>query len=130
MTNYVLGDFIARLNIAKQQHLKSIYVPNTKFIKEFLFLFVELGIIRNFIYIDNRFIEVTLKYKNRRPVFKKLVLVSTPSKKVYVNLIELAKLRDRSTACIYILSTTEGLKMDFDCLFFRISGQVMIKIVL
>ena len=130
MVNYMLGDFIARLNIAKQQHLKSIYVPNTKLIKEFLLLFIELGIIRDFTYIDNRFIEVTLKYKKRRPVFKKLKLISTPSKRVYVDLIKLAKLRDRSTACIYILSTSHGLKMDFDCLFFRISGQVMIKIVL
>jgi ribosomal protein S8 len=130
MTNYILGDFIARLNIAKQQHLKSIYVPNTKFVKEFLFLFTEIGLIRNFNYIDNKFIEVTLKYKNRRPVFRKLKLISTPSKKIYVNLIELAKLRDNTTSSIYIISTPEGLKMDFDCLFNRISGQVMIKIVL
>jgi ribosomal protein S8 len=130
MVNFVLGDFIARLNIAKQQHLKSIYVPNTKLVREFLALFIELGIIRNFERIDNRSVEVTLKYKKRRPVFKKLKLVSTPSKNVYVDLIKLAKLRDRSSACIYILSTTEGLKMDFDCLFLRISGKVMIKIVL
>lgn len=126
--NFVLGDFLARLNNAKKQHLISIYVQNTRLVKDILLVLVNLGIIRDIILIDDRYIEVFLKYYKRRCVFKRFKLVSLPSRRVFIDLIKLLKLKNTKSGYIYILSTNEGIKTDFECIYGKISGEVLFRI--
>lgn len=128
MRNFILVDFITKLNNAKRWKYKAIVVDNLKINRELINIFLKLGIIRGFTIEDSRFIEVWLKRKSGRCVFKKINIVSKPSKPVYVNLVKLEKLKDKSSTYFYIISTTAGLLFDFECLYKRLSGKVILQI--
>lgn len=128
MVNFVFGDFVANLNNAKRQHVTSINVRNTKLVKKTLILMYEIGMLRDINVFDGKNIEVFLKYNKRRCVFSKIKLISVPSKRVYIDLINLIKLKDKSNCSIYIISTSQGLKTDFECLMSNISGELLLKI--
>jgi len=129
MVNFVFGDFVASLNNAKRQHLISIEVKNTKLVKDVINILYEHGLLRDVTYdVNSNKIEVFLKYVNRKCVFNKIKLVSVPSKRVYVNLLKLIKLKDKSNCSIFILSTNKGIKTDFMCNMERISGEILLKI--
>ena len=130
MRNFVYADFIARLNNAKRQYFKFIKVNNTNKILAILRILQDLGIVHNLMFVDHRIILVNLKYSKRRSVFKKLKLVSTPGKRVYVDLIKLAKLKDKSNCSFYIISTPKGLKTDFECYVQKLCGEILLKIEL
>jgi len=130
MRNYIYADFIARLNNAKRQYFKFIKVNNTSKVLATLVILHNLGIIHDFMFVDDRTILVNLKYYKRRSVFKKLKLVSTPGKRVYVDLVRLAKLKDKSNCSFYIISTNQGLKTDFDCYIQKLCGEILLKIEL
>jgi ribosomal protein S8 len=130
MRNYIYADFITRLNNAKRQHFKFTKVDNSNKILATLKIFYDLGIIANFGFFDNRTILVNLKSHRRRSVFRKLKLISTPGKRVYVDLVRLAKLKDKSNCSFYIISTNQGLKTDFECYMEKLCGEVLLKIEL
>jgi ribosomal protein S8 len=130
MTNFVFGDFVSNLNNGRRQHLVSINVRNTSLVKEVLALMMQLGLLRSINILDNRHIEVFFKYYQRRCVFSNIKLISIPSRRVYIDLVKLAKLKDKSNCSIYILSTNKGIKTDFECLFDKVSGELLLKIEL
>lgn len=130
MSNYIYGDFVSILNNAKRQHFKFIKVRNTNKILSTLKILYELNIIKDFFILDHKEIIVNLKYNKRRGIFKNLKLISTPGKKVYVDLIKLAKLKDKSNCSFYIISTNKGLKTDFECYINKLCGQILLKIEL
>lgn len=127
-----LADFVSRLNIAKAGRLKSIYVKNTSLNIELLYMFVEFGIIYNFkVCLDDDLkIEVFLRFGYGFGAFKKLKLISKPSKKVYVNAIKLSKIKGRSSSSFFIISTSRGLLFDHECLYFNSGGKILIQIIL
>jgi ribosomal protein S8 len=130
MINFLFGDFITRLNNAKRLRSKSINIINSKLNLKTLILFKKIGIIRGFHFLGNNELEVILKYVKNEVVFKKLELVSVPSRRVYVDLVKLKKLKDRTNAYIFIVSTNRGLKTDFECLLGKLSGELLLKIEL
>ncbi len=127
MSNFIFGDFISCLNTAKRLHLKTVKVLNTKFHLNMLIILQKIGIIRGFTFFENK-IEVYLKYVNNRCVFLNLKLVSIPSKKAQFNLLKLSKIKEKKNTSIYIISTNQGLKTDFECLLYKLSGEVILKI--
>jgi small subunit ribosomal protein S8 len=130
MINCPYADFIARLNNARRQHFKKAYVNNTNKVLKTLEILCELGIIKSYSLINGRTIEVELKFVGRRVVFKKLKIVSLPSKKIYVDIIRLSKLKDKSNCSFYILSTTKGILTDFECIINNVAGEVLLKVEL
>jgi len=131
MPNYIVSDFVSRINVAKQTKLKSICIKPTKIILALLKIFEELGIIRGYFFLkEDYLVEVYLKYYNSRSVFLKLKVFSLPSKKVYVNLVSLQKLKEKYPSDIFILSTSKGLMLDVDCLEKGKSGMVLLKITI
>jgi len=95
MVNPSLAIFCARLNVAKANRFKSIKVPNIRINLNLLNLFYELGIISGFFIDEENFIEVFLKYKKSNTIFKKIVYFSKPSKKIFVNLLKLYKIKKK-----------------------------------
>jgi ribosomal protein S8 len=128
MQSYVYSDFISTLNNARRQHFQFILVKNNNKILETLRIFLELNVITSFTIIDDKNIKVYLKYLHRRCVFKDLKLISLPSKRIFVNLVTLYKLKENSNTCFFIISTNQGLKTDFECIFDRLSGEVLLKV--
>jgi len=117
MVNYIFGDFIACLNNAKRQRFNKILLKHSNnLVINTLSVFQELNLIKNFYFNDDNFIEIELKYVRSKSPFKKLKLVSTPGRRIYYNLIELEKKKDKMNCSFFIVSTQYGLKTNFECM--------------
>jgi ribosomal protein S8 len=88
----------------------------------------QLGLLRDVTIVDSTRIEVFLKYIRRECAFKHIKLISVPGKRVYISLVRLSKLKEKSNASMYIISTSEGLKTDYECILSKLSGELLLKI--
>lgn len=129
MPNYILADFIARLNVAKRKHLKTIIIKPNRMIFSLLKIFEEIGIIRGYYILENYDIEILLKYGNSRCAFTDLKIVSKPSKRIYVDMLKLNKLKEFYAESIFIISTGDGLQLDIDCIKKKRGGELLLRIV-
>lgn len=130
MTNYILADFIARLNVAKRKHLKTIIIKPSIIVFSLLKIFEDIGIIRGYFIMEDYNIEVLLKYGNSRCAFSDLQIVSKPSKRVYVDMLKLHKFKEIYSSNILILSTSDGIMLDVDCLKYKKGGVLLLRIIL
>jgi ribosomal protein S8 len=128
--NYNLADFIARLNVAKRKHLKTIIIRPSNLVFSLLKIFEDLGIIRGYSILENFNIEILLKYNNSRSAFTDIKIVSKPSKRVYVNMLKLHKIKEIYAGNILILSTSKGFMLDIECLKQHKGGIVLLRIVI
>ena len=130
MVNYIVSDFIAKLNIAKRNKLKTIIINPTRMILELLNSFEKLGIIRGYIINDENKIEVMLRYHRSKCVFNHLYVVSKPSRRIYVSLLKLHKYKEKYSSDILLLLTSKGIMFDHDCLKNKLGGQILLRISL
>jgi len=128
MPNYLISDFISRLNVARKNRLKTIIITPSRIILEILKIFENLGIIRGYYFLDDYKIEIILKYNRSKCAFMNLKVLSKPGKRIYVNLLNLHKLKEKYPNDILLLSTSKGLMLDIDCIKTQISGLVLIRI--
>jgi len=128
MYNYTLSDFIARLNVAKRKHLKTIRIKPSNIVFRLLKIFEELGIIRGYFILDTYEIEVLMKYSRSRCAFSNLKVISKPSKRIYVDMLGLHKLKEFHAGSILILSTSKGFMLDIDCVKECQGGVVLLKV--
>jgi len=132
MNHFELSKFISKINIARQGHFKSIKVQHSKIVLKLLEFFEELGLIRGFYIIPNEEkIKVFLKYKiGYVGAVIRIKHVSKPSKRVYIDMLKLMKLKEKYSKCFFIIVTKRGLMTDAECLRRRMGGEVLLKIVL
>lgn len=128
MNNYLLADFVARLNVAKRKHFKTIRIKPSNIIFSLLRIFEELGIIRGYFILETYEIEILLKYTSSRCAFSEIEVISKPSKRIYVDLLNLNKLKEKNAGSILILSTSKGYMLDIECLKEHLGGVVFLKI--
>jgi ribosomal protein S8 len=128
--NYTLADFIARLNVAKRKHLKTIIIRPSNLAFSLLKIFEDLGIIRSYSILENSNIEILLKYNNSRSAFTDIKVVSKPSKRIYVNMLKLHKIKEIYAGNILILSTSNGFMLDIECLKQNKGGIILLRIVI
>jgi ribosomal protein S8 len=133
MQSSILPVFLSKLNIARQGHFVSVKVENTHMTMILLEMFEQVGIIRGYhiVPFENK-VKVMLRYTSGSfGIFFKILLVSRPGKKVYVDLLHLMKLKERESGNnVYIISTPYGIMFDSECLIHKVGGEVLIKIVL
>jgi ribosomal protein S8 len=121
-----LVDCVSRINQGKKSKMKSIEVWNTKFNIELVKKFQDIGIIRGLrIKLDT--IEVFFKYRKNRSVFRRINLISKSSNRVYWNVNRMIVNKKKGTE-LYLVSTKEGLKFDWECMFMNLGGEVIVKI--
>lgn len=84
--NFILGDFISRLNVAACSHVSTVYVKRNKFTLSILQLFYANGIIKGFTFhsgYKHNSILVFLKYHQNLSVFSSLKIMSTPGRRYF-----------------------------------------------
>jgi len=130
--NYVLSDFFASLNVAKQGHMKRIRLNYTKTTLLLLRKMQYLGILGKIKVLDKEKVEIYMKYSGIGPkcAFNKIIVVSKPSKRVYLDLVKFEKFKWLSYADIYLVSTKIGLLTNFECYIYKVSGEILCKIEL
>ncbi len=107
MLTFELGDLVSRLNVASKGHLTSIFVRRSRFSVELLSILYLNGLIRGF-NIRGNTIKVFLKYYQNRSLFKELIMVSTPGRRIFWTLNNLSnKFNNNSFSGFYILSTNK-----------------------
>jgi len=127
-SNFIIADFISKLNVGLLRKLRFIRIAKAKIIIRLLRILYKQGIIRAF-KIDNNFILVYFKFRYGQPIGK-FKLVSRPGKRIYWGLRKLLKNFNISNfSGFYILSNQYGFVTSNYCLLSaRSGGEVIMKI--
>jgi ribosomal protein S8 len=131
-TNFKIAEFVNIVNIAKASRWRYALVPYNKMNMQFVQIFDEIGLFARFKFdkYKNRQIRLYFKWGIYTSTFSKIELVSKPSRRVYWNLAVIAREVERSSQCLLIISTSEGLKLLTDCFKLRLGGEPIIKVYL
>lgn len=133
MQSSIIPIFLSKLNVARQGHFVSVKVEYTALTLRLLEMFDEIGLIRGYhILPEENKIKVFLRYVTGSfNIFFKITQVSKPSKRVFVDIMHLIKLKElESGNNIYIISTPRGIMFDSECLIHNLGGEVLLRIVL
>jgi|ERR1700710_285712 len=132
MQHSIIPNFLSKLNIAKQGHFVSVKVEHTVITLRLLQMFEQVGVIRGYhlLPVENK-IKVMLRYVTGSfSIFFKLKQVSKPSKRIFVDIMHLIKLKEQGGNNIFIVSTPYGIMFDSECLLYNVGGEVLIKIIM
>lgn len=129
--NNPLGDMFSRLRNAYTAKLVKIKVIKSRYNLVVLDFLYKEGYIRGYNCLDPKYIMVFLKYIKNEPVFRELKQVSSPGNRVYLSLRQLNRIinNKRWLSSRYVISTSFGLKTLSQCIFLRLGGQVVFKIL-
>jgi len=128
MVNYVISDFIAKLNIARKNRIKTLIINPTKIILELLDSFEKLGIIRGYSIIEGKKVEIMLRYHRSKSIFNNLIVTSKPSRRIYINMLGLRKFKEKYSSDVLLLSTSKGLMFDHNCQKQNLGGLLLLRI--
>jgi ribosomal protein S8 len=125
-----IGKLLYSLNAGKQAHFKTIKVQCNRVVMVLLEIFENIGIIRGFsVNTEFNFIMVYLKYnKFDTNMILNIKQVSKSTKRVYITLMHLLKIKEKRGACMLILSTNKGILLDYDCIKHKLGGEVLMRI--
>lgn len=131
MIFYSLADFVCRVHTASIKRIITVNVLFNKMNLRLLALLNTEGFIEGF-RVVNDFILVFLRntFLNMFMIFKYIQLLSTPSKRYFVNLIKLLKMFSyRNFSGIFILNSSKGLITSTDSLLkLHTAGENLIKL--
>jgi small subunit ribosomal protein S8 len=65
---------------------------------------------------------IFLRYSFNKPIFDNLKIISTPSKKTYLNYHEISKIPSRKN--VFFFSTNKGMLTDLECKRYKIGGTL------
>jgi small subunit ribosomal protein S8 len=125
-----IGKLLYGLNAGRQAHFKTIKIQCNRITITLLEIFENIGVIRGFsVQDESNFILVYLKYnKFDMNIFLNIKQVSKSTKRIYVTLMHLLKIKEKRGAGILILSTNKGILIDSDCIKYKLGGEVLMRI--
>jgi|TARA_B110000259_G_scaffold16034_1_gene16881 small subunit ribosomal protein S8 len=127
MTSDRVGDMITRLRNGNLVKTKYVLIPKTKLTLQIAKILADEGFIENFEEIEPLplYIRVILKYKGKKqdPYLTKLMRVSKPGLRVYVNRNEIPRVL--GGIGIAILSTSKGVMTDRQARAQKVGGEVL-----
>lgn len=126
--NFELADFVSRMRLGSRSHYQSIKVRRNNLSFALLQLLYSNGVIRGF-FCERLTIKVFLKYVCGQPALRKIRLVTRPSARAYWSLKQLSRRYNaHSFSGFYVISTDKGLRTSHECMFHRLSGEVLLQI--
>jgi small subunit ribosomal protein S8 len=127
MTSDRVGDMITRLRNANLVKTEYVLVPKTKMTIKMAEILCQEGFIESFEEIEPlpSYLRVCLKYRGKKqdPYLTKLMRVSKPGLRVYVNRNEIPRVL--GGIGIAILSTSKGIMTDRQARAQKIGGEVL-----
>lgn len=127
--NYVINHLI--FNIQKK-NLKC-ELLHTKKILKLLSFFKKIGLIKNYFCFFKKMtykIKVSLGYYKLVPIFKKIKLLSTPSRFFFISFNAAKLMHSRSLATFCVLSTPKGLLTLSEAVRLKTGGKLLMTITL
>jgi ribosomal protein S8 len=133
MLNFFLADLISRIHVASCKFMYSVNVLYSISNLRILIVLNYEGFIEGFRVLKDIII-VFLKYNylNNCMLFKNTKLISTPGRRVYLNLIKLNKTYSyRNFSGVFLLSSNRGIITSTDALLkLRSSGEIFLKLTI
>lgn len=125
MTNYPVGDFLIRLKNTALAGRKTMEVKNTKLISAVSKALMGMGYLSD-VKISEGVLSATLVYKDKMPLLSDIILVSKPSRRVYMGAEEIQHFRSPYQM---ILTTTSGIMSSQTAVKKNLGGEILAKIL-
>ena len=125
-----IANTVSALNIAYKSNQKMLKLPLCKKNEAVLKKLLTLGLIQGLsIKKENnrRIVSIMLAYQYGRPVLKKIILISTDSKKYTASIKSLQRFASLDISTCYIISTSLGLLTEQEAFFKHIGGMLLLK---
>jgi small subunit ribosomal protein S8 len=128
--NDPLGDMLARIRNAQMRHKVKVTTPASKLRERVLDVLAEEGYIRGYARVDynggKSEFEIELKYFDGEPVIKDIKRVSTPGRRVYSSVKDLANVANGLG--VAILSTPKGVMSDARARSENVGGEILCNV--
>lgn len=121
MVNFLLGDFLVRINNGQRACLTYVDVKYSFLTLQVLVFLYSEGYIVGFSILNSFKIRVFLKYYRNKPVYY-FRLVSKPSRRMYISYRDLLRFDN------YILSTSKGILSSSLACYFKVGGEILFKV--
>ncbi len=121
-----IADLLTRIRNAQRVNAKTLDVPASKLKVAVLEALKREGYIRGFSSTEiegRKILTVELKYADEKPVIQELKRISTPGRRVYSGIADLAKVANGLG--VSILSTPKGVMSDNEARAANVGGEVL-----
>ena len=123
--NDLIADLLARIQNAIQRNKETVEVINTKVNNEILRVLKQEGMIVDY-EINERVVNVTLKYYDNEPTITKLKRISKGGQRMYVSSKEITPVLNGRG--ISIISTSQGLMTGAMAKSKKLGGELICKV--
>lgn len=122
---YPVGDFLIRLKNCALARNKVVEFRATRLVEAVAKALKEMGYVSD-ISKEGHELKVSLAYKNKAPVLSDVILVSKPSRRVYLSSDEIKK---EKSPYIMLLTTTYGVISSTQAIKKNVGGEVIARIL-
>ncbi|MCX6704530.1 MAG: 30S ribosomal protein S8, partial [Candidatus Woesebacteria bacterium] len=123
-SNYSVGDFLIRIKNTAMAKNKSLEYKAEKQIVAVAEALKKLGFLDS-VKREKDMLNVSLAFKNKKPVIMNLRLISKPGLRIYMGADEIDKKKGPST---YLITSPKGIISSKDAVKGRIGGEVIAEI--
>jgi small subunit ribosomal protein S8 len=123
-SNYSVGDFLIRIKNTAMAKNKVLEYKAEKQIVAIAEAFNKLGFLDE-VKKEKETLNVSLAFKNKKPVIMNLKLISKPGLRVYMGVAEIEKKRGPS---VYLISTPKGIISSLAAVKAGVGGEVIAEI--
>ncbi|MGX7589518.1 30S ribosomal protein S8 [Candidatus Vidania fulgoroideorum] len=118
MSYLSVSKLIVFINNSFMSNKRVFFIKKNKYLVKILNLLKDTKIIKTFFYKEKTIMCIV----NFKSLYKKIILISKSSKKVYFNLNEIKKNLNKN----YLISTNKGIKKIKECKRDKIGGEVIL----
>jgi small subunit ribosomal protein S8 len=123
-TNYSVGDFLIRIKNAAMAKNKNVTITADKQVVAIAEALKKMGFLDE-VKKDKGSLNVSLTFKNKRPLLMDLRLISKPGLRIYQDVSEIEKKRGPS---IFLITTPKGVISSRLAIKERVGGEVIAEI--
>ena len=122
--NFPVGDFLTRVKNAAMAGNKKVRMPYTKQVVAIAATLKKSGFLDE-VKNENGTIEVSMTFKDKRPLLMDIKLISKPGRRIYMEVSEIGNKRGPSS---YLISTPKGVLMSKDAIKQNMGGEIIAEI--
>lgn len=128
MVNDPIADALSRIRNAHERGYKSVQVLNTKIVSAIVEILNKESYIESFEVDsdDKQFINISLKYENKKPAIRNLKRISKPGLRKYIGYTEIPKILNGMG--ISIFSTPKGIITGKEAKAQKVGGEFLCTI--
>jgi small subunit ribosomal protein S8 len=122
-----IADMLTRIRNACAVKKERVKIPYSKFKFEIARILEKLGYINGASTVGRvkKFIDISLKYENGKPVIKEIRRISKPGRRIYIGAKKAYPFRAGRRL---IISTSKGLLTDVEARKLKVGGEVLFEI--